>query len=781
MRTAGVPMRRTRWKTRLILAGALAGVAGCTDTTGSVPPPPSRDTSAPFVVAPAANIATAEEPVYVSLPPDSIPGGVTATILDTRTRASVTAAFVSGGFDPVAIPAVVGDTIAVTVQTRGAPLEYLFAVPPVKPPVIVRTDPPPFKRDVPLNASLAIVFSQPIDATTLTSTSVLLRTGSTVVPGQLTFGDGAHTSAQFVPTAPLAGNTDYELVVTQGIRDLSGDVLAAPVSVPFTTGQLTTAGMPLVSVTISPLAATIPVGARTSLTATLKDSLGDVLSGLAVVWSSSDPAIATVSFSGGVAGVAVGTASVTATSNGIVGRATITVTPATVATVLVSPSSASVAVGQGIVLSAAVFDAAGNELSGNNVQWTSSAPAIATVSPTGGVTAIAAGSAAIIALSKGIIGRAIIIVIGSGESAGFASVSAGGDHTCAVTSAGDAYCWGSNGSGEVGDGTNIDRMTPVHVASGMSGISTGGNHTCGVTIAATLKCWGLNDSGQLGDGSTTNRSTPQAVPGIVGSSVAAGRRYTCMIDGTEIGVGHCWGANSNGQLGDGTSIGQTSPVAIEQVPCGVAGGTCPFGAVTAGDAHTCAGASGVNFLSFVWYCWGANSNGELGDGTTTDRPSWGATVGGGMRFGVNGVSAGARHTCGVTPAGAAYCWGLNGNGQLGDGTTAQRTSPVLVAGGFTLVGVSAGGSHTCALTAAGAAYCWGLNDNGQLGDGTTTQRTSPVPVAGGLTFVALSAGGRHTCGVASIGTYCWGANDRGQLGNGTTTSSLVPVKAAGQL
>jgi hypothetical protein len=147
----------------------------------------------------------------------------------------------------------------------------------------------------------------------------------------------------------------------------------------------------------------------------------------------------------------------------------------------------------------------------------------------------------------------------------------------------------------------------------------------------------------------------------------------------------------------------------------------------------------------------------------------------GLTFAV--LSGGVYHTCGVTRTGAAYCWGQNVSGQLGDGTTTDRLVPAPVAGNLTFTAMSAGGAHTCGATTSHAAYCWGRNDFGQLGDGTTTQRLVPTPIAGDLTFAGLSASGRFSsCGVTmSSAAYCWGRNDFGQVGDGTTTDRHVPT------
>ena len=237
---------------------AAAGLAlACTDTptdSGHTPPPPLPAT--PFVVSnpvpapPSASTAVARAGssggtvIYVSLPPGTLPDGRSALVRDPHTEDSVAVAMVDGGFDPVAVGATAGDTIEVTVQGSGTghPVTCRVAVPSSDPPIVVRTSPPPHKRDVPLNASIVVVFSEPIDGATLTDTTIRLRHGPAVVSGQLRFTDSAHTSAEFIPAAPLAESTDYELDLTKGIHDLDGDGLPVEVTVPFTT---LTPGVPL--------------------------------------------------------------------------------------------------------------------------------------------------------------------------------------------------------------------------------------------------------------------------------------------------------------------------------------------------------------------------------------------------------------------------------------------------------------------------------------------------------------------------------------------------------
>ncbi|PYO91529.1 MAG: chromosome condensation regulator RCC1 [Gemmatimonadetes bacterium] len=355
----------------------------------------------------------------------------------------------------------------------------------------------------------------------------------------------------------------------------------------------------------------------------------------------------------------------------------------------------------------------------------------------------------------------------------FAAVSVGGIHTCGVAAGGVAYCWGWNTRGQLGDGTSgTERWVPVRVVGDarFAAVSAGDRYTCGLTTTGAAYCWGLNGWGQLGDGTTTDRSSPVLVAGVLNFKlVATGFRQTCAI--AVSGAAYCWGLNRAGQLGDGTTTDRSSPARVA--------GDLTFSAVSAGDFHTC----GVTTAGAA-YCWGANGDGQLGDGSTTNRSTpTPVRVVSGVTFAA--VSAGGFHTCGITPDGAAYCWGANGEGQLGDASADGRTQPVRVAGGGSYAAVSAGNSHTCAITAVGAAYCWGLNVQGQLGDGTTESRRRPVPVAGDIHFVAIEAGGSgqalgfHSCGLTVAGAaYCWGQNARGQLGDGTTQDQTRPVPVA---
>ena len=313
-----------------------------------------------------------------------------------------------------------------------------------------------------------------------------------------------------------------------------------------------------------------------------------------------------------------------------------------------------------------------------------------------------------------------LLIPGVAFGASATALAAGGYFTCALTSTGGVRCWGDNYYGQLGDGTATDRSTPVTVTgltSAVAAVVAGYQHACALTTLGAVRCWGANYYGQLGDGTTTTRYAPVLVSGLASGVVAlaSGVYHTCAV--LSDGSVRCWGFNNHGQLGDGTTTHRSTPVAVGGLAAGVV-------QASGGLSHTCA-VTAAGALQ----CWGYNYYGQLGDGTTDDRPSP-VTVSG-MSSGVESVEAGDLHTCAVTSAGAARCWGWNGDGGLGDGTTTNRSTPIAVSGLATgVTTVAAGTYHSCAVTSAGGVHCWGGNAFGLLGDGTTTYRPTPVAVTG---------------------------------------------------
>jgi alpha-tubulin suppressor-like RCC1 family protein len=298
-------------------------------------------------------------------------------------------------------------------------------------------------------------------------------------------------------------------------------------------------------------------------------------------------------------------------------------------------------------------------------------------------------------------------------------VAAGAEHSCALNGPSGVECWGKNIHGQLGDGTRIDSSVALGVlglGSGVTSVTGGLNHTCALTSAGGVKCWGRNDKGQLGNGTTTDSDTPANVTGLASgvTAIAAGAEHTCAI--TAAGPARCWGANSSGQLGNGSNIDTRVPVGVSGLATGVQ-------AIAAADSHSCA-----VLASGAVKCWGKNDKGQLGDGTNTDSVTPVSVTG---LTGVRAIATGEFHTCVSTVAGAALCWGQNLRGQLGDGTTIDRNVPVQVSGLATGVADIAGGAeHSCALLLTGAGRCWGENLRGQLGDGTIADSTVPVVVLG---------------------------------------------------
>jgi alpha-tubulin suppressor-like RCC1 family protein len=364
---------------------------------------------------------------------------------------------------------------------------------------------------------------------------------------------------------------------------------------------------------------------------------------------------------------------------------------------------------------------------------------------------------------------------------------------CAAQAAnpyGWAYGWGSNASGQLGDGTTINRTTPVAVdTSGallgktVIAIAAGWNHTVVLTSDGKLFAWGANNVGQLGDGTTNSSATPVAVNmsgALLGKSVsaiAANGSHTVALtsDGKLFG----WGHNVYGALGDGTTINRTTPVAV--VMSGVLLGKTVT-AITAGRDHTVVLTSDGKL-----FAWGANGRGALGDVTTINRTTPVAVAMSGALLGktVSAVTAGNGYTVALTSEGKVFAWGWGQFGQLGVGTTWDFLGPTVEASGAllgkTVIAIAAHNVSTVALTSDGQVFAWGWNRWGQLGDGTNSDRTTPVAIdmSGALlgkTVSAIAAGWGHTVALTSDGKlFAWGLNDFGQLGDGTTNSSVTPV------
>jgi alpha-tubulin suppressor-like RCC1 family protein len=305
----------------------------------------------------------------------------------------------------------------------------------------------------------------------------------------------------------------------------------------------------------------------------------------------------------------------------------------------------------------------------------------------------------------------------------FKDVEAGNLHTCAVTMTGTAFCWGSNLNGRLGDGDPQmgTKATPVAVSGGLHfvSISAGDNHTCGVTssgagvLSGPAYCWGSNSSGQLGDGTFGERLTPTLVSGghsFIAVSASHGA-HTCGI--TTDFLAYCWGLNLDGQLGDASTTTRNVPTLVQNAA------THLFRSITTGRFHTCAVQA-----DNAAYCWGGNTSQQLGDGNTDQSDRTAPSL---VTATVSAVTGGWLHTCGIG-GGTALCWGANDSGQLGDGGTTERNAPAAVSGSLNITQVAAGQDFSCGVTADNRIYCWGLNEFGQLGDNTTTQRLAPVRV-----------------------------------------------------
>jgi alpha-tubulin suppressor-like RCC1 family protein len=616
---------------------ALAGLAlACSDAQGPSQPP---ITPAAFIVSnpvqplePAVTGGSAGatvEPtvVYISLPPGTIPSGTTATIRDLRTGGSVTAQLVDGGFDPVALPAVEGDTIAIDIQRIGFARLLSFRVTTVarRRPSVVRTSPTPHKRDVALNSIMVIVFSEPLDSTTVNPESVKLWRGTTPVAGTVRFADAAHLRAEFHPDNLLDARTAYQLVVTTAVADVNGLALDSTITVPFTTG----ATAPPTNLVFA------------SVSTGFYHTCGVTTGGDAYCWGNNE-----------TGALGDGTAASSITPVRVTGGLTFA---------MLSAGDSHTC---GVTTAGAAYCWGGQfgllfGDGGTTVQSTPVAIALGRtwaavsagdyydcgVTTTGAAYCWGDGTLGQLGadLASGTIPVGSIMGVAVAGGLTFAEVSAGDVVSCGITTSAAAYCWGKNDLGGLGIGSSTGpEDCPVY----QGGLPRDSN-----TIH--LPC----------------SHTPVAVTGgLKFSTVSAMSNGACGL--TETGDAYCWGPNWNGELGNGTTTG---PETCWVYPCGtlptaVTGGVT-FTALDAGYVRAC----GLTATGAA-YCWG---DGQIGDGIIRNYLAP-VPIAGGLTFAM--VSPGSFHTCGVTTAGAAYCWGTNNYGQLGNGTTTGSAVPVKVAG-----------------------------------------------------------------------------------------------------
>ncbi len=301
-----------------------------------------------------------------------------------------------------------------------------------------------------------------------------------------------------------------------------------------------------------------------------------------------------------------------------------------------------------------------------------------------------------------------------GMSGGVSTVALGEGHACAVKTDGSLWCWGYNDRGQLGDASTISRSTPVAVigmAGGVTSVAMYAGHSCAVKTDGSLWCWGSNDHGQLGDGTTVDKTTPICPTGMHTQvrAVSVGLLHTCALR-TDDSV-WCWGRGTEGQLGNSAAVTSPVPVQVQgltgQKPVSLhSGGYFNFVILDTGMTRA----------------WGYNSQGMLADGTIVDRSTPVSQVG--MDDGALTLDGSRHFACAAAPSGQLWCWGTNGDGVFGNGATGYSYTPVPTSGETSVTGVATGYSHTCVLRADGTVGCTGLNTFGQLGDGTTTDRTT---------------------------------------------------------
>ena len=621
-------------------------------------------------------------------------------------------------------------------------------------------------------------------AQTLTHTASSIRTtfviqaaaptfGSFTAPAK-TFGDATFTIS--APSSPSSGAFTFS----------SSNIAVATIN--SSTGAVTITGAGSATITASQ-AASSPYAAQTanatltvakatpslsgfggSLTRDVGDpsftpTIPSSASTGAITYSSSNTAVATINSTSGLISVlSGGSTTITATQAATDNYNSTTVT--TTLTVLRDPTLGAMPAITKAYGSAAFTLTAPTTNSNGAISYTSSNTAVATIdSNTRLITITGSGTTTITAwqVATSTYRSASTSTTLTVEAAPeITQLSLSNVSSCALTSTGAMKCWGSNSYGQIGTLASNQQKTPSDVpgfTNNISAIAVGDSRMCALTTAGEVKC--------IGNG-VADSNNPGISAGAI--SISSGYANSCAL--MSYGGVKCWGDNWTGQLGSGTWVNTSPAVNVKGLTSGVT-------AITSGIMHSCALLSSGSVK-----CWGANNYGQLGDGTTSNRNEPAQVSG--LTSGVVSISGGYEHTCAVLTNGEAKCWGRNGYGELGDGTTTNRNVPTSVkVDGQPISGIasiSGGLRHTCAITTGGAAKCWGYNALASLGNGTLTDSLTPVNVVGlGSGVLSIEAGkGFATCAtVTGSSVMCWGHSWAGNVGDGFTTDRSSPVNVVG--
>ena len=597
--------------------------------------------------------------------------------------------------------------------------------------------------------------------------------GSFVAPTK-TFGDAAFTMS--APTSSSSGAFTFS------------SSNAAVATIDSSTGAVTIVGAGSTTITASQAAATPYATQSANATLTVAkatptlSSFGGDLSKIvgdasftptipssastgAITYSSSNTAVATINSTSGLISVLSGGSTVITATQAATGNYNST-TVTTTLTVLRDPSIGVMAAITKAYGSAAFTLTAPTSNSNGAISYTSSNAAVATInSSTRLITVIGSGTTTITA------SQVATSTYTSASTSTTLTVEAPPEITqlsltnissCGLTSTGAVKCWGLNSYGQLGTFASYEQKTPINVSgftSDITKISLGDSRTCAITTAGAVQCIGHGVAG-----SNTSGISSGAV------NISSGYMNSCALMST--GGVKCWGDNWTGQLGDGTWLNKSPAVDVKDLTSGVT-------AITSGSQFSCALLSTKTVK-----CWGANDYGQLGIGTTGSRNEPTQVKVNGLPIAdVASISAGYEHACAVLTNGEAMCWGKNTSGQLGDGTTTNKSVPTSVVSlGTTIRAISGGLEHTCAVTTGGAAKCWGHNTKGSLGNGEITNSSTPVNVVGlGSGVLSIEAGKAYTtCAlVTSTSVKCWGQSYWGNVGDGFKIDRSSPVDVVG--